>query len=362
LPLVYPSPCLLCFVTPNKSDASMLPSALPELIAFAVLGFLLLGFLLGPRIRLDSRVTWGSVPAVRNLKDLDDWLTTSEARVPSLRAGTEARIEWTNPQQPGRTPIAFLYIHGFSASWQETAPVTSRLGQRFGANVLQMRVAGHGGSPGDMLVDANEWLQSVADAWEVAAQLGERIVIVATSNGAPLALWLKQQPGVAERLGALFFIAPNFRLRNPAGRMLTWPWADVWAGWVAPKQIHWELNTDLERLVWTTGYSIKAVQQCQALLDWVQRIRYDNEETPLALMYVAADPTVHAESAIAVFNQWGRALHPPVSKELIEIKTDAPEHVFVGDAKAPERTDWVVDRLRHFLLAHVIADDAQSEN
>ena len=72
--------------------------------------------------------------------------------------------------------------------------MTEHLATHFHANVVQGRVAGHGFHDKGMEEPASAWLQSVRDQWDVACQLGDEVVIVACSTGAPLAVWLTQLP------------------------------------------------------------------------------------------------------------------------------------------------------------------------
>ena len=69
-------------------------------------------------------------------------------------------------------------------------------------------------------------------------------------------------------------------------------------------------------------------------------------DVPLALMYMENDPTVDPNAARSGFRRWGSS-----HKELmpVEPEGDAVEHVFVGDALAPQRNDWVVTTFTRFL-------------
>ena len=160
-------------------------------------------------IRLRVPATFAPIPACEHLTDLATWLRERELAVGNVIPGAEACIQFANPIAPARTALAFVYVHGFSATWPETAPVTGRLAAAFGANVLQTRLAGHGTEPESLATPAEAWLTSLHEAWQIAGHLGDRVVIVATSTGAPLAIWLARLPGVADRLHALLFMSPN---------------------------------------------------------------------------------------------------------------------------------------------------------
>jgi len=170
-------------------------------------------------------------------------------------------------------------------------------------------------------------------------------VIVATSNGAPLSIWLAQQPDIQDRLSAVLFMSPNFRVRNPFGFLLTWPWSNYWIDLIVGKNHEWEPINEEQGKYWTNSYSTRALQEMQSVVDWVRRQDLSKLSAPLALMYSNYDQTIHPQSAVAGFHAWGSEI-----KELIEVEPDGQaEHVFVGDITAPQRTDWVVEQFVRFL-------------
>ena len=312
----------------------------------AVLLTLLLCFILGPRPRLDARAPVVRVPPDLMGIDLENWLIGSEARVANIIDGAEARILWNDPETPAKTPLCFLYIHGFSASRQETAPVTERLAALYGANIFDARLEGHGVGQHGMLKEAEGWLQSMVDAWEIATRLGDRVVIVATSTGAPLSVWLAAQPGVAEKVQAMLLMAPNFKIRNPMGFLLTWPWAPHWVPLVLGKFHEWEPETEEHGQFWTNRYSTLALIEMQKMVDWARRQNLNTFKIPLAMMYLRNDPTIDPAAAIKALNQWGSDNKKTIP---VPLDGDAASHVFTGHLSGPHRTDWTIDEFQQFL-------------
>lgn len=314
--------------------------------AIVILVLLIVLFLFGPRPRLDP--VRPPVPVPRDLApaELAHWLDARERAVPGLIEGTAAHIEFANPTSPAKTPLCFVYIHGFSATWPETAPVTSRLAAAFSANALQTRLAGHGTGPDAMVAPAEQWLASATEAWEIATQLGDHIVLVATSTGAPLSVWLASLPDVAERLHALLFMSPNFRIRTRFDFLLTAPWSPRWIHLVIGRYRQWQPANEGEAKFWTWRYSTLALIEMQKIVDWARRQRLGDYTVPLAIMYMKHDPTIDPAAAIAAFDAWGAA-----HKALIPVTVDGDEaqHVFVGDIDGPQRTDWCVDQFTRFL-------------
>ena len=313
--------------------------------------WLIFAFVLGaialfaPRPKLDAAPRISQVPNIE-IPKLDEWLESQESRVANLIEGNAAHIVWAYPDQPQKTPYCFLYIHGFSASWHETAPLTSRLAEPRGANIVHARLAGHGEGPDGMLTPAEHWLQSITDHFDIAARIGEKVIIVGTSTGCTLASWLLDQPTLAARVHACVFLSPNFRVRSPFGFLLTWPFAKHWVHLILGKEHSWEPISDLQAKAWTHRYSTLALIEMQKTVDHVMKLDFGHLTVPLALMYMQNDSTIHPPTAIKVFNRWGAR-----TKKLIrvELDGDAEDHVFVGDVTAPHRLEWCLERLNVFL-------------
>jgi esterase/lipase len=309
----------------------------------------LLAFVLGPRPRLDATAPDPTVPAHLDMTHLKAWLAAAEASVDNLIEDAEARVDWANPDAPEATEFSFLYIHGFSASRQETTPVTDRLASEFGANMVHARLAGHGVDPG-MDATAEQWLQSVVDAWTIAESVGKRVVIVGTSTGATLAVWLADQTFTRGRIHAMLFMSPNFGIRTRFSFLLTWPWAYHWVPLVIGREHAWDPENELAAKFWTTRYPIHAVIEMQKTVDWVMRLDFSRFDIPLATMYMQNDSTIDPWAAVKVHEAWGRN-NRSLRKVLIPVTLDgeAAQHVFVGDITAPHRVDWAVSRFEIFL-------------
>lgn len=140
---------------------------------------------LGPRVDVEDRWVEPALSA-----DLDAYLEQQEAEVADLRPGDAKGIAWREPETPRVTPLALVYLHGFSADRHEVEPLVSELGRDLGANVYFTRLAGHGRAEvamGEATVEA--WLDDAAEAVAIGGRIGERVVLMGTSTGGTLALW-----------------------------------------------------------------------------------------------------------------------------------------------------------------------------
>ncbi len=301
-------------------------------------------FWFAPRPVLDAKLPGPQVPASLGPPELETWLSEHEAGHDGLIDGTDARIDWA--AGPGVTDLCFLYVHGFSATRQEIAPVTERIADHFNANVVYARLAGHGLSKNSMEATAEQWLQSMVNSWDIASRIGKKVVVIATSSGAPLCIWLNEHVARRDLVHALIFLSPNFKIRSPFGFLLTWPWAERWVPYIIGKEHRWEPENELVAKYWTHRYNTHAIIQMQKVVDWVRKLKPASGQPPLATFYMKDDPTINHSAAIDFHERWEsayKALHP------VDIDIEVPQHVFVGDISGPQRNDWCVDASIKFI-------------
>lgn len=281
------------------------------------------------------------------LKELQQDLHESELKTPNLVPGTEATIGFANPDNPAKTELVFMYVHGFSATWRETAPVAETLAKSFQANTLQCRLSGHGTGPEGMKCSAEDWLISLNKQAQIAARLGEKIVVIAVSTGAPLSIWLATQSGIKDKLACLLFMSPNFKIRPNLGFLLTGPFSSqlirlLFAG----RYRSWVPANEDQAKFWTTKQPVSALIEMQKVVDWANAQDLESIETPLATLYMPNDPTIDAKAAIRTHKRFSN-----VKNELsaVVIDGDKPDHVFCGDICGEHRTQWTTEYLESFL-------------
>ena len=224
--------------------------------------------------------------------------------------------------------------------------MTKRIANHFNANAVYARLAGHGLSENSMQATAEQWLQSMVDSWDIASRVGKKVVVIATSTGAPLCVWLNEHIARPDQLHALIFLSPNFKVRSPFGFLLTWPWAERWVHYLIGKEHSWEPENEQVARYWTHRYSSKAIIEMQKVVDWVRKLRPASSQPPLATFYMKDDPTINHQAAIKFHQKWGaqhKALHP------VDIDIELPQHVFVGDISAPQRNDWCIESSVKFI-------------
>jgi pimeloyl-ACP methyl ester carboxylesterase len=135
-----------------------------------------------------------------------------ERATPGLKPDNEARIVFLDGVAQARRPLAVVYLHGFTASQAEGEPAHRALAAASGAHLFANRLHDHGTDMPMAMAGASPqaWRDDAAAAFKTGLALGERVVLVATSMGASLALDLAA--GHPDEVAALIAWSPGIRV------------------------------------------------------------------------------------------------------------------------------------------------------
>jgi pimeloyl-ACP methyl ester carboxylesterase len=304
---------------------------------FLVLGSVLfLIYLLGPRP--DPFAPDGSLPAVTDdLSTLEAQIQAAEARVPGLKPDNEARIVWADPDRRQKTPVSMVYLHGFGASQGEGRPVHTALAEQFGCNLYLARLAEHGIDRPDAFsqLTANRYLDSAKEAIAVGKALGDEVILVATSTGASLALYIaSQNPDISAVVAYSPFVdLPDGMLFIPRG-----PWGYQLTSLIMGNPVIIERDEPASNY-WSRVYSPEAYISLSTLIGGIMvpevfkqvtcpvfvGIYYKSEEEQDKIVSVPAIRTM--------FDQLGT----PSSQKVLEEFPEAAVHVIASDIRSE---DW----------------------
>lgn len=305
-------------------------------MALYVIGFLVVAgiaaFLLGPRPAFDTTVEFDETTLP---DDLDAYIAASEARFDDLRPGNERRIVWAYPASRARTPIALVYIHGFSASSGELRPLPDLVAKNLGANIYYARLKGHGRS-GDAMLDGSVhgWVNDFAEAVAIGRRLGERVIIIATSTGASLTTWAATRPELMRNVTGLVLFSPNFGLQATGSTLLGMPWAQQMVQLIIGDRRSFETRTQLHAQYWTSDYPSIALLPMASLVKLADAAEPGSITIPALFVYSPLDQVIRPELVAAKAAKWGAATR------IIEVTDDddPSHHVIAGDALSPSTT------------------------
>ncbi|MHC4945837.1 MAG: alpha/beta hydrolase [Planctomycetota bacterium] len=312
-------------------------------LLFGFLGFaalLIVVFLLGPRVELDTSLKRISLP-----DDLDAYLARSEAIHEDLRPDTEKTIRWADSDSKAGTEYSIVYLHGFSASRQEVAPLCDILAEQIGANLFYTRLKGHGRS-----IDAlgeprvNDWLNDGAEALAIGERLGKKVILVGASTGATLTAWLCMQKELNGNILAVVLLSPNFYPRDGLAGIALLPWGELIMKVCTGGFLEFEPHNEVKAMYWTTSWPTEGISTMMGLVRLVERMDLGSFGIPVMVIYHEEDQVISVNQVKRRFNEMGASV-----KKLVTFNqtADPSNHTLAGDAVSPESTR----PLSRFILA-----------
>lgn len=294
-------------------------------------------FLLGPRVTADTRATFdaGGIG-----EDLNAYLADAEGKVAGIRDGLQKEIVWADPAAKAKTPLAIVYIHGFSASKGEIRPLPDKVASALGANLFYTRLKGHGQDGAAMATaSVNDWINDYAEAIAVGRRLGERVIVIATSTGGGLATLAATNDIATDDVAGLVLVSPNYGVQAAGSWLLTQPWGRQIAELIIGPERGFEPLNDRHARLWTTRYPTSALLAMATLCKVSLASAVEQATTPALFIFSDKDQIVRADLTRQIAGRWG-APH-----EIIEVDNsgDPYNHVIAGDVISPSTTDRLAD-------------------
>ena len=321
------------------------------LIAVALLAFAGLSGPLFPFTPQPSAIR----DVVENVPDLDLYLARREAQHADVKPEQGKTIIWSHPATRSKTPLSLVYIHGFSASRKDIAPVIETLAGTLGANAFLTRLAAHGRTtPAEFAaVTAQDWLDDAREALAVGRRIGHRVVLIGTSTGALLAAMAALEDNSSD-IAALVLLSPNFGLRDWLAKFISGPLGWALARLVLGKEHSFRPDSIGHAEFWTTHYPSQAVVALMDLLNHARSIDLGKLKMPVLAIYTDQDTVV---DVAAIRNRFDEIQAP--TKLIVDLP-EASRHELTGDALAPETVQPVVQRILQFLADSGAGEDASS--
>ncbi len=287
-------------------------------------------YLLGPKAPV-PQVDAIAAAANPNLMELEKEINNSEKLHLNLRKDNEARIVWADDSLKTKTPYSVVYLHGFSASQGEGAPMHEDFAKRYGCNLYLARLYGHGLNEEEALLDwtPEKFIESAKQAIAIGEQLGEKVIVMGTSTGCTAALYLA--PG-NPNIHSLINYSPNIDVANKDAWLLTQQWGLQMGRYVNGSNYHsWVPNKGTANLV-TYKYRLEAVVALKSLIDVIMTEEVFSKITqPLFMGYwykneKIQDKVVSVNRMLEMYDQLGT----PDSKKRKIAFDDATNHVLAS--------------------------------
>lgn len=282
-----------------------------------------------------------------NLKLLEQKIALSEKAFADIVPEASKLIRWFS-DNPTKTEFSIIYLHGFSASRQEISPVTERVADLLGANVFYTRLVGHGRSE-DAMAEATveDWKLDAQKAYDIAKELGDKVILISTSTGATLATWLVAQ-SLSDDVVASVMVSPNFGIANRTGELVRWPLGLKFAKLVSGDYRSFIPKNDLHRLYWTERYPMEALVPMIKLVDEVDEMDKSAITVPQIMIYSPDDRVINVEKIESTAKEFSNS---DTQLSQFKLSEDEGQHLLAGDACSPGSNDAMVELIHNYLLS-----------
>jgi len=305
-------------------------------------------------------------PSAIPLQALEAQIVEKEARMSGLKPGNAAKIVWANPSQRQKTPYALVYLHGFSASHYEGHPLCEQVAEYYGCNLYLSRLAGHGLS-GDSIfqnLTPGQYIESAVEALRIGKQLGEKVILIGTSTGGALSLYLAALDTTVE---AVVLNSPLIDFYDPLVNLLSLPWGlSIGRTLMGSEWVEWEPKNPEQHKYWSTRYRLEGVAALSKMAnETMQPETFSKVQCPIMLNYyyeseAKQDSTVSVAAMLKMYEQLGtpgklkkRVAYPNANSHVItcHLTSDAWEAVrdstlyFLGHTVGLSPTDELPDVL-----------------
>ncbi len=225
-----------------------------------------------------------------------------DADTPGITPGAERSVVWAGDEGM-RSDIVLVYLHGFSATAQEIRPVPERVAENLGANLVFMRLTGHG-RDGAALATATveNWMHDVDESLAVARAMGDRVVVIGTSTGGTLAA---MAAATGREIDGIVFISPNFGISSGAAFLLTLPGVRHWGPPLFGRTRSWEPVNEAQALYWTESYPTEALFPMAALVEATVLLDHRAIATPALFYFSDEDQVVDSRKTHGIAAAWG---------------------------------------------------------
>ncbi len=288
---------------------------------------------LGPREIVNEQVAFAPImiPA-----DIDGYLSDKEAQFTDIIEDAHKQVVWVGSVGE-QTEYSVLYVHGFSGTSHEIRPVPQDVAKALGANLYYTRLAGHGRSNDAMMNGSPEkWVQDVIEAIEIGGRLGERLIVLATSNGGAVTTYVLNNPEYADKVAGVVFTSPAYKLDNPLTAVLDMPWVRHWGNYVAAERFEFEaVNADHGKY-WTNEYPSLATLSMATIQRAVRKMDFSKVEVPALFFVSDEDKVIDPAWVEDVASRWG--IGARVETRVMTDQDDPYHHVLSGDILSPNQT------------------------
>jgi len=303
------------------------------LVLFVIFGVF---FLIGPGWYL---LYSPKVKPVQLDHSVDEYVKLKESQYSNIKPNNQSHVNWINVDQ-GKTHYSIVYLHGFSASPKEISPVIETVSENLKINSYFPRLSSHGLENNLMeTLTSDQLFQDAEEAYYIGKAIGEKVILVGTSTGASLALWLTARH---QDLAGVVLISPNFGINSWKGILAAGPLGSLVARLLAGPYLGWIPKYPEQVKYWTTRYSVNSVRAMTDIVREIETIDFEKIRTPSLTLWTAQDKVVNIRKSISILKKMGS------SKNNFE-EFNTPNHVLAGAITTPENVPRAIETVTRFI-------------
>lgn len=307
--------------------------------SFALLGILLIIiaiYLLGPRTHFEK---FDNLP-LNTRYDIDQVEAIIGERNANfnIKKDNGEMVIWADG--PIKTEYSIVYIHGFSASHEEGAPIHKNIAQKIGANLFLTRLPQHGltDSLAFMALTPKQMVDYAKEAIKIGKSIGDKVIIMSCSTGGTLSNYLTAgDPDIAAQI----MFSPNFQMQDNATKLLTKPWGLQLARKIKGSNYNHGNTPQEARAYWYNKYRLEGVVALQSLIDnTVSEPVFKAIEQPVFVGYYYKNEQIK-DFTISVdkIREFEQTISVDPDKKVFKAYPDGRAHVFMSPFFNP---NWLI--------------------
>jgi esterase/lipase len=245
-------------------------------------------FILGPKKEFEPAELLDTEIQV-SLADLEKYVAEKEATIKDLKPDNQARIIWADDSLKQKTEYAVVYLHGFSASQEEGAPLHEDFAKRYGLNLYLSRLEDHGRPDSNSFIQLTpeNFLQSAEDAIDIGKKLGDKVIVMSCSTGGTLSAILA---AAGEDIHSMIMYSPNIDIYDPMSALLVYPWAEELSTLVMGGTYNRIVYDTLAQKYWNSIYHTNALFTIKTLIrDYMTEENFAKIQIPVFVGYYYKD-------------------------------------------------------------------------
>lgn len=270
---------------------------------------------------------------------VEEFIKTKESQFSYIKSENESHILWSSENHT-KTKYSIVYLHGFSAGPKEISPVLENVASTLQFNSYFPRLSLHGLKNNSMEnLTADQLFQDAEESYLVGNAIGQKLIIVGTSTGASLALWLAaRHPDIA----GFILISPNLGIKNPSGFLAAGPLGYWITRIVVGSYFEWKPKNPTQEFFWTTRYSAQAIRAMTDVVNESADLTFEKIQIPSLTFWTSQDKVVNIQKALSKIRNLGS-----IHNEFIEFKTT--EHVLAGALTEPKNISKASESILKFI-------------